>query len=467
MAEYDLLVIGSGPGGYVAAIRGAQKGLKTAVVEKGHIGGCCLNVGCVPTKSLMHSAHLFRELRHGDRLGISAGDISIDIGKLYENKNATVKTLREGIEQLLKANKIDIYRGVAKITGEGTVSVDGAEPYALSAKNILIAIGGRPQRLPENLMQAGGVFTSDDILAEAPVDLKRVVIIGAGVIALEFASFYCDLGCEVTVVARSTVLRKMDREISQSITMVMKDRGVRFESGASVKAIEKIGDSLKCTFVQKDEDLVIECDGVIAAMGRTTGVDGLFSGMEPVETDESGAIIIDEHCRTGAPGVYAIGDCTSGSVQLAHAASAQGMNAVSHMIGEDEPMCIGAIPSCMYTDPEVAVVGLSAREAKTRGIPTKTGKYIMSVNSKSVLSYQDRGFIKVVFNAETDELIGAQLMCARATDMVGELTTAIANKLTPHELSKVVRPHPTFVEGVSEAVEDVENLAIHMMPKRI
>jgi dihydrolipoamide dehydrogenase len=343
--------------------------------------------------------------------------------------------------------------------------VDGDGARTFSADNIMIAVGGRPQRLPEYLMNVGGVYTSDDILGESPISFKHVLIIGAGVIALEFASFYRDMGCEVTVVARSTVLRKMDREISQNVVQIMKKRGVRFESGASIKNVEKTGDNLKCVFVQNDKELIIECDGIIAAMGRTVDLANLFSGMEPVEIVE-GTIVINGNCQTSIPNIYAIGDCTEGSVQLAHAASAQGINAISHIVGDKEHMCVAAIPSCMYTDPEVAVVGLSADDAKNKGIPTKTGKYIMSVNAKSILSYQDRGFIKVVFNAENDEIIGAQLMCARATDIIAELTTAISNKLKVHDMSKVIRPHPTFVDGVSEAVEDVCNLAVHMMPKK-
>ena len=466
MADYNLIVIGAGPGGYVAAIRGAQKGLKVAIVEKGNIGGCCLNAGCVPTKSLMHSSHLYKEMRNGAKLGISAENISIDINKVYENKNETVKTLRNGIEQLLKANKIDIYRGFGIITGTNTVKVDGDDPRTLSADNILIAVGGKPKRLPENLMQVGGVYTSDDILGEKPINFKHVLIIGAGVIALELASFYSDLGCEVSIVELFTVLPRMDREISQSIVMLLKKRGIKIEVGASIDNIEKNGDIYKCTITQKDKEFVIECDGIIAAVGRDTNISNLFSGIEPVEI-QNGTIVINEHCQTSIPNIYAIGDCTKGSIQLAHAASAQGMNVISHIVKEKELMCVDTIPSCIYTDPEIASVGLSADEAKNKGIPVKTGKYIMSANAKSTLSHQERGFIKVVFNAENDEIIGAQIMCARATDIIAELATAVSNKLKIHDLAKVIRPHPTFVEGVSEAVEDVENIAVHLMPKRL
>ena len=464
MSQYDLVVIGAGPGGYVVAIRGAQKGLKVAVVEKENAGGCCLNRGCVPTKSLMHAAHLYREISHAEKFGINIENASVDINKLYENKNNTVSTLRGGIEQLFKANKIDYYKGIAAITSENTVKVTGDEEKILQTKNILIAVGGKPQELPGNLKEIDGVYTSDDILGENPVDIKRVAIIGAGVIALEFASLYSDLGCEVTVIARSSILRKMDREISQNLTMIMKKRGVKFETNAEFKNIEKTPNGLKCIFEQKEKELVVECDGLIAAMGRVASVDGLFEDFDKVQV-ERGAIVINKNCQTSVSNIYAIGDCTAGSIQLAHVASAQGLNAISHMVGEAASVDMNAVPSCIYTDPEIATVGISADEAKEQGIPVKAGKYVMNGNAKTLLSGMERSFMKVVFHAETDKIIGAQLMCARATDMISELVGAVSNGLTAHELSGIIRPHPTFVEGIAEAVEDVMGLAVHIAPK--
>ena len=464
MSEYDLIVIGAGPGGYVAAIRGAQKGLKVAVVEKEHAGGCCLNRGCVPTKSFMHAAHLYREIQHSAKFGIDVGAASIDINKLYENKNNTVAKLRSGVEQLFKSNKIDYFKGVAAITGENTVKIYSEENMVLQAKNILIAVGGKPQNLPGNLSEIDGIYTSDDILGEKPIDIKRIAIIGAGVIALEFASFYSDMGYEVTVIARSSILRKMDREISQNLTMIMKKRGVKFETNAGLKNIEKTPDGLKCIFEQKEKELIVECDSVIAAMGRNANVDGLFEGFDKVKT-ERGTIVINENFQTNVPNIYAIGDCTEGSIQLAHVASAQGINAISHMLGERAAVDMNAVPSCIYTDPEIATVGLSVDEAKEKGITVKTGKYVMNGNAKTLLSGMDRSFMKMVFDAETEKIIGAQLMCARATDMISELVNAVSMGLTAHELSGIIRPHPTFVEGVTEAVEDVLGLAVHIAPK--
>jgi len=464
MADYDLIVIGAGPGGYVAAIRGAQKGLRVAIVEKENAGGCCLNRGCVPTKSLMHAAHLYREIKHGEKFGISTQGAEIDLNKLYENKNNTVATLRGGIEQLFKANKVNLFKGTAAITGENSVKIYSDESITLTANNILIATGGKPQTLPGNLAQTDGIYTSDHILGDNPVDLKRIVIIGAGVIALEFASFYSDMGCEVSVVARSSVLKKMDREISQNLTMIMKKRGVRFETNADIKNIEKTAGGLKCVFEQKEKELVIECDGVIAAMGRTANTDGLFEGFESIETDR-GAIVVNENNQTNVANIYAIGDCTKGSIQLAHVASAEGMNVISHIIGEHAAVDMNTVPSCIYTDPEIATVGLSADEAKEKGISVKTGKYVMNGNAKTLLSGQERSFMKVVFDAETDKIIGAQLMCTRATDMISEFVGAISQGASAHELSGIIRPHPTFVEGITEAVEDVLGLAIHIAPK--
>lgn len=464
MDKYDLIVIGAGPGGYVAAIRAAQKGLKTAVVEKLHTGGCCLNRGCVPTKSLMHAAHLYREIKHAENFGLKVDSVSYDIDEIYNNKNNTVETLRGGIEQLFKANKIDLYKGVATITGKNTVSVKSEEELTLNTDKILIATGGKPSPLPGELQNIQGVYTSDDILGEKPKMFKHVVIIGAGVIALEFASLYSDLGCEVTICARGIVLRKMDKEIAQNLSMILKKRGVKMQTNAPLVNIEKTDDGLKCTFNQKDKELVIECDGVIAAMGRSAYLGDLFQGFDEVKRDGE-AVIVNEFFQTSVDNIYAIGDCVKGSTQLAHMASAEGMNAVSHMVGEDMLVDLKAVPSCIYTDPEIATVGITADEAKQAGIAVETGKYVMNGNAKTMLSKIDRSFIKVVFDANTHVILGAQLMCARATDMVGELSTAITNKLTIEQLTKVIRPHPTFVEGVTEAIEDVEGMAIHIMPK--
>lgn len=465
MEAFDLIVIGAGPGGYTAAIRAAQKGLKTAVVEKEYAGGCCLNSGCVPTKSLMHAAQLYREIQNSSRFGLKVEGLSFDIDEIYANKNKTVEALRESVEQLLKANGVALYKGHAAITGPGKVRVKAGEDLELCGKNLLIATGGKPTPLPSHLQGIGGVYTSDDILGDTPRFFKRVVIVGGGVIAMEFASFYNNLGAEVCVVElMKSILPKMDREIGQSLSMIMKKRGVRIETSAMLTNIEKQEESLVCTFEKNGEPFTIACDAVIAAMGRQASADGLFEGFE-CAVKERGALVIDDCFRTSLSGVYAIGDCTAKSIQLAHAATAQAMNAVSHILGEEMPVDLKTVPACVYTDPEIAAVGMTADEAKAAGIDTFAGKYIMTGNGKSMISGQERSFIKLLFRSSDRRIIGAVLMCARATDIVSELSSAISNGLTREQMAQVIHPHPTYTEGVWEAAEEAEGLAIHVAPK--
>lgn len=465
MEAFDLIVIGAGPGGYAGAIRAAQKGLKTALIEKEHIGGCCLNRGCVPTKSLMHAAHLYRELKNASQFGLKAEGLSFDIDEIYANKNKNVETLRSGIEELLKANGVSIFRGKAAVTAGSKVLIKGGEPCELSYKNLLIAIGGRPSLLPPHLQDIEGVYTSDDILADKSMFFKRVVIIGGGVISMELASFYNDFGAEVSLIEmQGSILPKMDREIGQSLSMLMKRRGVKIETSAMLKNIEKQEDSLLCSYEKKGEVFTISCDAVITATGRQAFTEGLFEGLE-APAMERGALVVDNFFRTSLPKVYAIGDCTAKSIQLAHISTAQAINAVSHMAGEEMPVDLKTVPACVYTSPEIASVGMTAQEAKEAGIDTFSGKYIMGGNSKSVITAQERSFIKLLFSSADRRVIGAQLMCDRATDIVGEISMAISNGLTREQMAGVIHPHPTYMEGIWEAAEDAQGQSIHMAPK--
>jgi dihydrolipoamide dehydrogenase len=465
METFDLIVIGAGPGGYAGAIRAAQKGLKTALVEKDHVGGCCLNRGCVPTKSLIHSAHLYRELQNVSQFGLKVEGLSFDIGEIYANKNKNVETLRSGIEELLKANGVSLFRGKAAVTAASKVLVRGKEPCELSYKNLLIATGGRPSLLPPHLQDIEGVYTSDDILADKAMFFNRVVIIGGGVISMELASFYNNFGAEVSLIEmQNSILPKMDREIRQNLSMIMKKRGVKIETSAMLTNIEKQGDSLLCSYEKKGEHFTISCDAVITATGRQAFTEGLFEGIE-APTMEKGALVVDNFFRTSLTGVYAVGDCTAKSIQLAHISTAQAINAVSHMVGEEMPVDLKTVPACVYTNPEIASVGMTAQEAKEAGIDAFSGKYIMSINSKSAITAQERGFIRLLFNSADSRIIGAQLMCDRATDIVGEISMAISNGLTRDQMTRVVHPHPTYMEGIWEAAEEAQGQAIHMAPK--
>lgn len=460
--EFDLIVIGAGPGGYVSAIRAAQEGLHVALVERRDVGGTCLNRGCVPTKALLHAAQLYQELLHSQSLGIHVTGLSYDIRELYSRKDSVVTQLRQGVELLLRENKVELLRGAALVAGEKTVQV---EQETLTAPHILIATGAEPSRPPIPGLDLPGVLTSGELLEQAGTDYKSLVILGGGVIGMEFAAVFSALGCAVTVLeAADRILPTMEREIAQNLSMIMKKRGVSIQTASLVERVEQSAQGLCCTFTSKGKPGSVTAEAVLVATGRKANIDGLFApGAEP--KFERG-IVVDEHFQSSLPGVYAIGDVIAGGIQLAHVASAQGCCAVAHMLGKEPEIDLNVVPACIYTEPEIATVGLSEAKAKELGRAVKTAKYSMAGNGRSIIAQQERGFVKLVFDAQTQVVLGAQLMCARATDLIGELTTAIVNGLTVCQLAAVIRPHPTFGEGIGEAVESALGKAIHMAPKR-
>ena len=466
MNEYQLIVIGAGPGGYEAAIRAAQLGLTTALVENRQVGGTCLNRGCIPTKALLHAAALYRGVQEFESVGLCAQGVSFDIQKVHDRKNQVIEQLRSGIEQLIKANKIDLYHGTGTLTGPHSVTVvTGEGPVELAGENILVATGSKPSRPPIPGLDLPHVGTSNEFLFLEDKLYENLIIIGGGVIGVEFASVYQSFGCKVTIVeAMDRILPPMDREISQNLAMILKKRGVAIHTGAMVERLEETPEGIACHFTQKGKEQVVTADGVLVAIGRRPNTDGLFAEGFSVEM-ERGRIVTDEAFRTSVPSIRAIGDVTA-KIQLAHMASAQGLTAVELIAGKEPSICLTAVPGCVYTDPEIATVGLTEEECKEKGIAVRKGKYIMSGNGKSIIEQADRGFIKLLFDEKTDVLLGAHLMCCRATDLISELSTAIVNKLTSKELSSVIRPHPTFTEAVTEAVESAHGMAIHLAPAK-
>lgn len=464
--EFDLIVIGAGPGGYPAAIRAAQEGLRVALVENRDIGGTCLNRGCIPTKALIHASLLYSEMRDCEAFGLNAENVSYDIEKIYSRKADVVAQLRQGVEFLLDANKVEVIFGLAQVVAGGRVNVEnGGETAELTAKNVLIATGSVPVSPPIEGIGLPDVLTSDELLQQNGTDYKSLVIIGGGVIGAEFATVFSALGCEVTIIeAMGRILPQMDRELSQNLGMLLKKRGVKIHTDSSVSCIEKDGGKLLCTFEAKGKQQSVSAQAVLCATGRRPNIEGLFA--EGVAAEYDRGLVVNERFETSIKGVYAIGDVIKGSVQLAHAATAQGLFAVECMAGKKPETDLDVVPSCVYTNPEIACVGITEAEAKERGINVKIGKYSMAGNGRSVIEMQERGFIKLVFEAESERLLGAQLMCARATDIVSELAAAIAGGLTAGRLASVIRPHPTFAEGVTEAAEQALGRAIHAAPKK-
>ena len=462
MADYQLIVIGAGPGGYTAAIRASQLGMRVALVENRELGGTCLNRGCIPTKTFLHTANLLRELNKCDTLGIRVEGVSVDIGRIYARKDEVVAQLRGGIEALLKANKVELIQGTALISDQGAVSVDGRK---LTAENLLIAVGSKPARLPIPGLELPGVMTSDEFLADAGIPIHRLTIIGGGVIGVEFATIYQALGCEVTILeAMERILPGMDREISQNLAMILKKRGVKINTGARVQEVTK-ADALCCTYTVKDVQQTVEADRVLVSIGRVANTEHLLADGVDLHLDR-GEIPVDTNFETCVKGIYAVGDVIKGGVRLAHAATAQGFAAVAHMCGQNPPADLSVVPACIYTDPEIACAGITAEEAKAAGIPVKTGKFLMSANGKSMIELADRGFVKLVCHAQTGVILGAQLMCSRATDLIAGISSAIVSRMTAEQLVSAIYPHPTFSEAIWEAAEDLDGRAVHVLPRR-
>lgn len=524
---YDLIVIGGGPGGYPSALKAAGLGKTVALVEKRELGGTCLNRGCIPTKTLLHSTETCRAFGEAEKLGIHCQKPEFDAEAFWYYKDSVVENLRSGISQVLKKQKVAVLNGTGTIEEvreipEAERTEDGCASQVISVKvtaadgeasiykasHVLIATGSKPARLPIPGIDTDGVMNSDTILDENRLGADKksryetMIIIGGGVIGMEMATAYSNLGSRVTVVeAMDRILPGMDKEISQNLKMILKKRGVEIISSAMVKEISREGEKFICRYGVKNRkgEEEIGCvtgDGLLISTGRRPEVTGLFSekltsaktesgnaatkpGSAASEPGSAGAeskgatvelrsakpgdelltergfLKVDDNYQTVLPGVYGVGDVIGG-IQLAHVATAEGCRAVENMFGLPASQNLSVIPSCVYTDPEIACVGITADEAKAKGIETKTGKYIMSVNGKSVLTLQERGFIKLVAEKENGVLLGAQLMCARATDMIGELGLAVGKKMTVKELASAVMAHPTFAEGIYEAAESMD-----------
>ena len=455
MREYDLVIIGAGPGGYETALEAAGiYGMKTALIEKEALGGTCLNHGCIPTKTLLHSADLYRQMKECERFGLRAEGVSFDMEKIQMRKTEVLDTLRSGIAMLMKQKKVDVFTGTGRIVGPHTVevSLEGEESRKLDTENIVIATGSRAVMPPIPGADFPGVMTSDELLEKRDLP-GHLLIIGGGVIGMEFASVYSAFGTKVTVLeALPKIISNMDKELSQSLKMLMKKRGVTICTGARVEEIRRDSAEeglLTCVYTEKEKPQSVEADCILICTGRRPNTEGLF-GPEIAIAAERGRILTDGNGQTNVPGIYAIGDA-AGGMMLAHAATAMGRNVLAHMNGKPAPVRADVIPACIYTDPEIASVGLTAEQAGSLGIEADSRKIVMSANGKTVLSAQERGFIKVVFEKETRRILGAQMMCARASDMIGEFAGAVVNGLTMEQMFSVVRPHPTFCEAITEA----------------
>ncbi len=449
---YDLIVIGGGPGGYTGAIRAAKSGMRVALIEKDKVGGTCLNRGCIPTKALLRAAELYDSRTEWENLGVTAGEVAFDESKAYANKDNIVSTLNNGVLSLVKANKIDFYEGEGRLEGEHTVSVNG---QTLEGKFILLATGSvpagyNPKRPVEGIEKA---YNSDSVLAN-PISADEIIIIGAGVIAIEFAYYYSSIGKRVTVLApKDRILTMAGKDTASQLGVILKKKGVKIITNAQPKRV----DETSVTYEAGGKEETVTADAVIAAVGRNAVTD---IGLENVGLTAEKFVRVDENMYTGVAGIYACGDLI-GKIMLAHYAAASAITAVESMLGKAHSMELGVCPSCIYTLPEIAMVG-----AKEEDDPSyKSTKFLMGGNGKALIEGCAKGFIKLVTDAD-DVVVGAELFCIHATDMVGELALAISKKMKASEAAAVIHPHPTVMEAMGECLEEVHGMATHAMPRR-
>jgi len=461
--NFDLIVVGSGPGGYVTAIRASQLGLKTAIVEKESLGGVCLNWGCIPTKALLKSAQVFEYINHADEYGINVPDAKVDFAAVVKRSRNVAGGMSKGIEFLMKKNKIEVLNGMGKIkTGKKVVVTDEkGNATEHSAKNIIIATGARSRQLP-NLPQDGKKiigYREAMTLSKTP---KKMIIVGSGAIGVEFAYFYNAMGTDVTVVEfMPNIVPVEDVDISKQLERSFKKSGIKVMTNASVEKVDTTGALCKATVKTKKGEEILEADIVLSAVGITANIENL--GLEDVGiATDKGKVLVNDFYQTNIPGYYAIGDVIPGPA-LAHVASAEGINCVEKIAGMDvQPMNMNNIPGCTYASPEISSVGYTEQAAKDAGYAIKVGKFPFSASGKASAAGHKDGFVKVIFDAKYGEWLGCHMIGANVTELIAEAVVARKLETTGHEILKSVHPHPTMSEAVMEAVADAYDEVIHM-----
>jgi dihydrolipoamide dehydrogenase len=462
MNEYDVIVIGSGPGGYVTAIRASQLGLKTAVVEKESLGGVCLNWGCIPTKALLKSAQVFNYLKHAEDYGLKVKEYDKDFDAVVNRSRNVAAGMSKGVQFLMKKNKIDVIEGHGKVLAGKKISVTkGKKTEEYKAKHIIIATGARSRALP-SLAQDGKKVIGYREAMTLTKQPKKLIVVGSGAIGIEFAYFYNAMGTEVTIIEYvDRIVPIEDEEVSKQLEKSFKKSGIKIMTSAEVTAVDTSGKVVKATVKTAKGEEILDADVVLSAVGIKSNIENL--GLEDlgiaVDKDK---ILVNDFYQTNLPGYYAIGDVTSGQA-LAHVASAEGILCVEKIAGlHVEPLDYGNIPGCTYCFPEVASVGLTEAQAKEKGFDIKVGKFPFSASGKAQAGGNSEGFVKVIFDAKYGEWLGCHMIGVGVTDMIAEVVLGRKLETTGHEVLKAVHPHPTMSEAVMEAVADAYNEVIHL-----
>ncbi len=461
--KYDIIVLGSGPGGYVTAIRASQLGYKVAVIEKESLGGICLNWGCIPTKALLKSAQVFDYLKHASDYGLTIKEYDKDFSAVINRSRNVAGDMSKGVQFLMKKNKIDVIYGFGKLKPGKKVEVTDTDGKATEyeADHIIIATGARSRELP-NLPQDGIKVIGYRQAMTLPKQPKKLIVVGSGAIGVEFAHFYNAMGTEVTIVEfMPNIVPVEDEDISKQMERSMKKAGVNIMTSASVERIDTSGAGVKAYVKTATGEVVLEADVLLSAVGIKTNIENIGLEEVGIATDRD-KIIVNDYSQTNVPGYYAIGDITPGQA-LAHVASAEGINCVEKIAGlHVEPIDYGNVPGCTYATPEIASVGLTEKQAKEKGYELKIGKFPFSASGKAKASGTPDGFVKVIFDAKYGEWLGCHMIGAGVTDMIAEAVVARKLETTGHEILKAIHPHPTMSEAVMEAVADAYGEVIHL-----
>lgn len=459
--NFDLIIIGAGPGGYVAAIYAAKHGLKVMLVEKGELGGTCLNRGCIPTKALLNSSGYIPLLKQAALSGVEVDKVTVNYARMLENKNITVKKLAQGVRNLLRFNGVEVVQGAARMLNKTTIEINASDKITKAmAKNIIIATGSKSQKLKIEGSELEAVLNTDDFLNMKIVP-QSAIIIGGGVVGIEYAFILNNLGTQVTIVEfQDKVLASLDKDIVNVLVEEMSSKGINIFTGTMVEKISVNKTQVAVSISTPKDKTVLNADKVVIAVGRIPNTDGLNLEQIGVKINK-GRVVVNDKMQTSIDNIFAIGDVT-GAYMLAHVASMEGIVAVDNIIGKDKQMSYAAIPSCLYSTPEMATVGMSEEEAVSAGYKIKVCKLPIAALGKACATGDTRGIFKVIIEETHKEILGVHIIGSRATDLIAEATLAIRNEMTIEEIIETVHAHPTLSEGLSETAQALLGKAIHI-----